>query len=317
MSSAFVLKLLALLKFSFLAADGRTRPTWRAIIFVPLFSLIALAIVIVTTGVLGPDVVTREFSLQLIVQGVAMLGASMGAAWILLRVLDNRSFRTLGLWTFRGWAKELALGVAFGAGLNTLIVLALMSAGSIEFRWAGVGFGEATLGLLWGLLILSPASAGEETLFRGYLFQRLVDGWGGWGTVVFTSFIFGWGHYNNPNATLLAAANTGLAGALLAVMYLKTRALWMPIGAHISWNYVMGAVYSLPVSGLNMEGRLFEVEISGPEWFSGGAFGPEGSVLVTAVLVGATLWIAVSKRFVISPEQRKALEGHPTERVES
>ncbi len=299
----------------FLLPEGGLRPIWRFLLSLPV--IVGLAIVIalmisLLTIMFGPG----SPDIRLLFAGILTIVSSIGGGWLLLRFVDRKSFRTFGLWLFSGWGRELAIGFALGAGLNTIIVVILIAAGWVSFESRGLSPLDAVTGLLWTLLVLSPQSAGEETLFRGYPFQRLVESWGGVGAILFTSFLFGWGHYNNPSSTLLAATNTGLAGALLAILYLKTRALWVPIGFHISWNYIMGAVYSLPVSGINMEQRLFNVEISGPDWLSGGGFGPEGSVLATAVLLAGCVWLARTEKIIISPEQLRELQLYPIVRVE-
>lgn len=299
----------------FLLPEGGLRPVWRFLLSLPVIVGLAILAVLLLLPFL-PEWIQSSPDITLLTAGVIFLSSSIGGGWLLLRFVDRKSFRTFGLWLFSGWGRELAIGFALGAGLNTIIVVILIAAGWVSFESRGLSPLDALTGLLWTLLVLSPQSAGEETLFRGYPFQRLVESWGGVGAVLFTSFLFGWGHYNNPSSTLLAATNTGLAGALLAILYLKTRALWVPIGFHISWNYIMGAVYSLPVSGLNMERRLFDVEITGPDWLSGGGFGPEGSVLATVLLVAACAGCAWTDKLTVSPQHQKELQLHQEEGTE-
>jgi hypothetical protein len=147
-------------------------------------------------------------------------------------------------------------------------------------------------GLLWAIVLLTVAATNEELLFRGYPFQRLVESWGAPIAVVAISGLFGLGHASNPNATWFTVANTILAGIWLAQAYLKTRALWYPIGLHFSWNFIMAYVYSLPVSGIVLSSQLLTAKDHGPQWLTGGDYGPEGSILCTGVLVVAIVWQA-------------------------
>jgi hypothetical protein len=73
----------------------------------------------------------------------------------------------------------------------------------------------------------------------------------------------------------------------------------MAVGIHAAWNFAVGAVYGLPVSGLETSSALLAVEPDGPRVLTGGAFGPEGGVLMLAALaVGAglvLLWVRRSE----------------------
>jgi hypothetical protein len=108
-------------------------------------------------------------------------------------------------------------------------------------------------------------------------------------------------HLGNPNATWVSAAGIFLAGLFLAYGYLTTKQLWLPIGLHIGWNFFEGVVFGFPVSGLDIY-RLMRTTISGPDLWTGGAFGPEaGLVLLPGLLLGAALIFAYS-RFIRTPK---------------
>jgi hypothetical protein len=145
---------------------------------------------------------------------------------------------------------------------------------------------------LW--LFTLPA-AGEEALMRGYLFQALAEAWGGGVALWFTSVVFGLLHLGNPNTSWVGLANIMLAGLFLGLIYWRTASLWWATGAHMGWNWTMGFLADLPVSGLEVVNTPgIEPRIGGPEWLTGGSFGPEGSIVATLVL-GLTvikLWSA-------------------------
>jgi hypothetical protein len=118
----------------------------------------------------------------------------------------------------------------------------------------------------------------EELMFRGYPFQRLIEGIGPTGAIVVFSMLFGVVHLSNPGATAWGLVNTIAIGILLSVAYLRTGALWMPWGFHLAWNSTLGLLLGLPVSGL----RLFNVAVHttalGPKWLTGGSYGIEASI---------------------------------------
>jgi hypothetical protein len=82
-----------------------------------------------------------------------------------------------------------------------------------------------------------------------------------------------------------------------------TRSLWMPIGLHAAWNFVQGAIFDVPVSGLDEQG-LVEARLSGPELLSGGAFGLEASVIAMVIATAAGVLLvlmAVKKGELMQP----------------
>jgi len=88
----------------------------------------------------------------------------------------------------------------------------------------------------------------------------------------------------------LPAVNVFAAGVLFAVAYHVTGNLWLPTAIHFMWNYLLGPVLGLVVSGqthLRAGWQLFTVQ--GPSLFTGGAFGLEGGIVTTLTTVCGTL----------------------------
>ena len=81
----------------------------------------------------------------------------------------------------------------------------------------------------------------------------------------------------------------------LAYGYLSTKQLWLPIGLHIGWNFFEGVGFGFPVSGLDIY-HLTRITVSGPELWTGGAFGPEaGLILLPGLLLGTALIFAYAR----------------------
>ncbi len=80
---------------------------------------------------------------------------------------------------------------------------------------------------------------------------------------------------------------------MLAAGYVLTGELAVPIGPHTTWNLFQGGVYGFPVSGLGVDVSLIAVEVTGPRWVTGGAFGPEAGLLgVCAMVLGTAAIVA-------------------------
>jgi hypothetical protein len=142
------------------------------------------------------------------------------------------------------------------------------------------------------------AAMAEEVTFRGYLFQTLTQAITLLPSSLIMSGIFLLAHSWNPSSGMLAFINLGLAGLLFSAAYAKTKRLWLPVGIHWGWNYAQGTLFGFPTSGIVVQDRaLLTAAVHEPHWWTGGAFGPEGGLAAT-VIVMATLWyVLVAGRF--------------------
>jgi membrane protease YdiL (CAAX protease family) len=227
-----------------------------------------------------------------------------------IRAFDRRSFRTLGLWFYAGWAKEAALGVCCGGALIAATVGGIVASGGAYYPGLAGDFLDFIFkGSATAVFVLLAAAA-EEIAFRGYAFQRLVDSIGQFGAVLAVSALFGVAHIQNPASTPLSTANTALAGVLLAVAYLKTRGLWLPLGLHWAWNFFLGPVFGLPISGYThiFQPYLLKAQVGGPAWLTGAQYGPEGSIILTGACIAAIVWVGRTKSIFASPAMAEVLK---------
>jgi membrane protease YdiL (CAAX protease family) len=162
------------------------------------------------------------------------------------------------------------------------------------------------------VLSLIVVGINEELVFRGYHLRNISEGFSRFGTnaaiiiaLIISSSFFGVVHLANEagggaHTTPLALLNLVLAGLMLAVPFLLTGELAIPIGIHITWNLFQGPVFGLAVSGLESQTRLVTVQPIGPELWTGGDYGAEGGLLATiavgASLVISAIWIAMRKK---------------------
>ena len=265
----------------FLLPEGRLRAGWRLALFVVVFAgaMFVVSLLVSFTG--------QVWSVA--VQVVITAGATGSATWLLLRWMERAPFVEVGLRWKRRTPAELGQGFAVAIALAGGATAIEFGIGAIRFESRSGGDSASvvmTVLLLSGLLALGATT--EEVLFRGYAFQRLVEGSNGTVAILVSSAVFGGLHISDPSATRLSTLNTVLAGALLGIAYLKTRALWWPMGFHFGWNWAL-AVLGHPVSGLEVAQLPWEIAIvSEPAWVHGGRYGPEGGVVATAVLLIGT-----------------------------
>ncbi|MEO6725910.1 MAG: type II CAAX endopeptidase family protein [Blastocatellia bacterium] len=259
-----------------------------------------------------------EVSVAMIFTYAVLIAWVVFISWLCLRFLDQRSLRSLGFALHQNWRREVLLGFAISAVMITVVAGLQVIGGGTRIAlnsvwWRGGGVDSAGLLLtvkevLLALVLLILAAAFEELIYRGYAFQTLLRGLPPIVPLLLLSIYFGYGHWENHGRTLFSTVNTVLAGVWLAVAYLKTRSLWLPTALHFGWNWTMGAVFGLPVSGLTIPQHSILVATSGaPLWLTGGSYGPEGGAVATVIVVISTLFIWRTNWFGVAPEMQAAL----------
>ena len=215
-----------------------------------------------------------------------VLLAACAATWLLAVGVDRRPLSALGLRPGPPGLAELGSGVLAGFAIIGAALLALVAPGWVSWT---VSPAPVLEGVQVSALLLAAAFT-EELLFRGYPFRVLHLRFGPVPAVVATSVAFGLLHGANPGVTPLALVNLTLAGVLLGVAYWRSGSLWFVTGLHFGWNWVMAAS-GLPVSGLDVSVSGLEAAVTGPVLWTGGAFGPEGALMITFVTALGTAWL--------------------------
>jgi len=237
------------------------------------------------------------------------LGAALliGVHSLLLVLLDHRDRDRLagqGLPLNRLARRQFLAGLAFGMLLIGICVAVAATCGSYQAR-ATITAHTLRLAIEVSLLLFTGALL-EEVMFRGYPFQRLVEAVGPVWAVTAASALFAAAHLGNPNASGVwswAFFNTIAIGVLLAVAYLRTRTLWFPFGIHFGWNFALGFVFGLPVSGLSDFSVVIRGSLRGRQWLTGGAYGLENSG-AAAILMVLSLLVVVTGRTAIGKKLR-------------
>jgi len=213
--------------------------------------------------------------------------------WLFIRVFDKRPLRDLGTALTPGWAADFGKGCALAFVILSVIFVFSWSTGTIRIE----GFarpapdGTPVIAYLLGAIVaFLMVGFYEELMFRGYVLQALEERGNRVAAIIVSSLLFAILHFANPGADPTGLLNTALIGALLAAIYLRTRSLWMPIGFHFAWNFLLGYVYSLPVSGLPLHGLLEITELEPESKLTGGSYGPEAGLLTTVAIAVWAAW---------------------------
>jgi membrane protease YdiL (CAAX protease family) len=210
-----------------------------------------------------------------------------------------------GYWAYVRWRERrnvselrvepvpILLGGASGAALVALPILLLFAIGAYQpvlFR----GASPALLGIAIFIII---AATLEELVYRCVLFRLMERDWGLNVALVAQAVIFAVGHLENVERGHLGDAaamltSTIVMGVLWAGIYVLSRNLWVVTANHAAWNFTI-LLCGVPLSGIEDWRKLAPLEsrYAGPDWLTGGMFGPESSVLVVAATLIALVWV--------------------------
>ena len=210
--------------------------------------------------------------------------AALAGYAIYVRLVERRPVVELG---GRGALAEIAAGLGGGAALVAAVVggLALVSIYRVD------GANVTGAGLVTGFAQMLFVGVFEELLMRAVLFRLVERSLGSWAALVISSVLFGLAHLPGNGAGLLAATTAVVAGALLGAAWLATRRLWLCAALHVGWNFTLGHVFSVVVSGHERTAGLVQGHLQGPDWLTGGVYGLEASVITLAVLAAAGAWL--------------------------
>ena len=183
-----------------------------------------------------------------------------------------------------GASKELAAGLLFGGAMVSTAIGCLALLGAYTFT----GVNALGLGLVVGLSKMAFVGVFEEVLSRAIVFRLIERSLGSLAALVISSLLFGLAHLPGDSSGVLPVLIAVVAGALFGAGYMVTRRLWLCMGLHIGWNFTLGHLFSITVSGHASEG-LLAGSLTGPIWLTGGAYGLEGSIFALLVLTLAAM----------------------------
>ena len=193
-------------------------------------------------------------------------------------------------WMERHWPADLSLGrlvphtllgILVGFIFMVLVVSTIVAMGDATVTWRGFSVEKQFSVFMMFLAV----AVGEEMIFRGVIFRWIDERWNTWVALLISAILFGWMHISNDNATWWSSLAIAVeAGLLLGAAYKWSGSLWVPIGIHWAWNYTQGNIFGLAVSGSDAGETMLTTIVNGPDIITGGAFGPEASII--SVILG-------------------------------
>lgn len=284
----------------FLNEHGRLRTGLRLVVF--LFVYVALLVLFGMVARVGYLVAIRispaaspgPYVGDVIFRGM-LLATSLIAGFVCTRLLDGLPWRAVGLWFHKSWLRDFVVGSLIGVLSLALATLIATLGGGLRFSLSGREMILPVVQtLVFSALLFIIAALAEEALLRGYPLQTMTRARLFILGAIITSVTFAALHMGNPNFRLgIPVLNLVIAGIWFGVAYWRTRSLWLPLGIHWAWNWALGSLFGLPVSGLTdiAPYPLLRGVDLGPTWLTGGGYGVEGGIAGTVALIISTIFV--------------------------
>lgn len=180
-------------------------------------------------------------ALLVVLSGNLLLPPLSALLVLLWARLSRTPWRRIGYVRPRSWPRTLLTGALLGTLLKLLmkaVIMPLLGAPPINpaFQFL-VGNAPAALGMLWVVVVV--AGWGEETVFRGYLFERLgtllgTRPWAKVLTVLVVSVFFGLLHLRDQG--LAGAEQAAVTGLVFGTIFAVTGRIWMLVFAHAAFD---------------------------------------------------------------------------------
>lgn len=180
--------------------------------------------------------------------------------------------------------KLFCLGILIGFGTNALCILCAVLHGDIQLYFEGADVPV----LLLFIVAIFIQSTSEELIFRGFLYQRIRRGYKSPVVAILGNGVaFAALHLISPGITPLAVASIITVSVLYALFVYYCDSIWLPMGAHMAWNYTQNIIFGLPNSGIVSKFSIFKLDAAsaGNSFAYNTEFGVEATVMVFIELI--------------------------------
>jgi uncharacterized protein len=229
-----------------------------------------------------------------------VFGASIAALLLWVRFFERKSLSAIGLGA--GGGAQALRGAALGVAFVSMVTAILMLAGACSLDRAGSIASSSMAAMLPSILLIIMfvvQASFEEMAMRGWIMPIFAARYGLAAGIIVSTLLFTLGHVVNIAMSPelgLGIFNVFFAGLFLALYAITEKSLWGPCGWHAAWNWTLGQGFGLSVSGADTGAQPLFADMSAnaiaPWWLTGGTFGPEASIVTSAVLLsGCAYWL--------------------------
>lgn len=252
-----------------------------------------LSIVIAHKFILGKVTLADSNPIYLLISR----GLVIGIYILLVIFIEKRRIQEIGFKINKGFFNRYLVGILIGLLMMSFITLVIVMSGNAQ-----IYKGKLSSKLIPSFIILVFAwliqGASEEVMMRGYMMPVIGKKYNVAIAIIITSCYFAILHLANNGIDRLSMLNLILFGIFAAFYTIYTEDIWGICAIHSAWNMAQGNLYGFLVSGNPiMVGSIFNTLSNNKNIINGAAFGPEGGLVVTIVLVLSTsIIIFLSKK---------------------
>lgn len=262
----------------------------------PIVKIVLALLTFMAVVIIGQQIAVKLLSLTSLDKEYRNLlkGLFVSFSCILSYILFFKKYdkRAITEFSVNGLAKNLTIGILIGFVLQSFTILVMYLNGN----YSVVNINPVSF-ILIPFAIMFTVAIIEEILVRGIIFRIIEEKLGSYISLTISSVLFGVFHLANPHGTLISGICITTAGFMLGAAFIYSRNLWFPIALHFAWNFTQSGIFGAITSGNEKTSSLLEAKIQGPEFITGGEFGPEGSIqAIVFCALGTILLLALSQK---------------------
>lgn len=202
---------------------------------------------------------------------------------IYCKSIEKRNLYSMGFTRKKAFSDYL-IGLLVGLVMFTVAVIIAFLCGTLTYNGFVLGNGIYLLLAFFAGFIIQGMS--EEVFLRGYFMISIANKAPILLAVLTNSVLFALLHIFNNGIDILPLINLALFGIFASIYTLKMNSIWGICAVHTAWNFVQGNVFGIKVSGMTTKVSLLSFQATDVGTIiNGGAFGLEGGLAVTIVLV--------------------------------
>ena len=240
------------------------------------------------------DVITNLPPIFTVVSLFCTVATAIASVFYCLKI-EKRRLPSMGFRKGKA-GMEYLTGMLIGLLMYGLTFLIAYASGSVSVKLNPDGIAPIIILFFLGYVVQGAA---EEILTRGYLMVSIARDYKPWIAIIFSASMFMILHAGNPSVSPLALINILLYGILMGIYVFKRGNIWGACAIHSMWNFAQGNIFGSYVSGTALMPSLFVMEYDPARvWANGGAFGLEGGISATIVLlvsIGIALTLKTNK----------------------